>query len=599
MNAVFSLFSKHLRHVRSEIWICLFLTLLTLAVYRQVGNYHFINFDDGGYIYENSRVIEGLTIDNIVWAFTTDHESNWHPITWISHMIDCDLYGLDPGRHHATNLFIHICNTLLLFLFLRKLSGALWRSALVAALFSLHPLQVESVAWISERKNLLCGLFWMLTLLSYTWYVKQPSVSRYLTVAGVFALGIMAKPMIVTLPFVLLLLDFWPLRRFQFNRQIDLNDFLKRVLEKIPLVTLSALTCAATLFAQQKGGAVIPLAAYPFWARISNGFISYAMYIKNVVWPSKLAVFYPLPEKVNGLQVTGAVILFALISFWVLKNARRKPYALVGWLWYVGSLVPVIGLVQVGSQAMADRYAYLPIIGLFIGMIWTTEEMARSWKVHPKWLLVSAVSVLMAFSITTWRQTGYWKDSIHLFSRAAAVTTDNYVAHNNLGLALKAHGRRQEAFDHFSESLRINPNYSIAHVNLGNALAKKGLLDKAARHYRMALKVTPDNSKTYKNYGGVMVQMGKLKEATALFRKALQIDPDYPDAHNDIGVALAVQGKIDEAISHLKEALRLAPGHEKAANALRLALAVRSNFEITQKSDRPWITDPQSNKVTK
>ncbi len=566
---------KHLRRVRSEIWICLLLTLITLAVYGQVRDHNFVNFDDNGYIYENPRVKTGVTPDNIAWAFTKLHESNWHPLTWISHMIDCEIYGMDPGRHHAANLFIHICNTLLLFLAMHRLSGALWRSAWLAALFSLHPLQVESVAWISERKNLLCGLFWMLTMLSYARYVKQPSIFRYALVVGCFALGIMTKPMVVTLPLVLLLLDLWPLRRMQLIRGLDFKTLLKPILEKVPLLALSALSCAATLFAQQKGGAVIPLAAYPLSARICNGFIAYAMYIKNVVWPSKLAVFYPLPEQINGLHVAGAVMLFSVITFGGVKNAHRCPYRLVGWLWFVGTLVPVIGLVQVGSQAMADRYMYLPIIGLLTAMVWTTDAVIQSRKISPRWPAVAAVCALAAFSMVTWRQTGYWKNSVRLFSRAVAVTAGNYVAHNNLGLALKANGRMREAFDHFSESLRINPNYSIAHVNLANTMVENGLLDEAARHYRMALMVTPNDPKTYKNYGGAMVQMGKVEEAVALFRRALDIDPNYPDAHSDLGIALAVQGRISEAISHFREALRLAPHHRKAANALRMALTVR------------------------
>jgi len=578
MNAGFRSFSNRFRHVRSEIWICLFLTLLTLAVYRQVGNYHFINFDDGGYIYENPRVIEGLTLDNIVWAFTTDHESNWHPITWISHMIDCEIYGMNPGRHHATNLFIHICNTLLLFLFLCKLSGSLWRSALVAALFSLHPLQVESVAWISERKNLLCGFFWMLTLLGYARYVAQPSLLRYLTMIGFFVFGLMAKPMIVTLPFVLLLLDYWPLSRLQ-DSQVPLSKTgYALIAEKIPFFVLSILSCGVTLLVQQKGGAVTSFEAYPLWARAANALVSYTVYIKNMVWPLNLAIFYPLPEEISVWQVLSATCFLAAITFWVLKNAKRKPYALVGWLWYVGTLIPVIGLVQAGSQALADRYAYLPIIGLLIGIVWTAAGFVCDRKIEVRWPAISAVAALTIFSITTWVQAGYWKDSSNLFSHTLSVTSKNYVAHNNLGLALGAEGKPDEAAFHFLRSLQIHPNYAPAHINLGNALVQKGKVEEAIRHYSTALKLKPGNSRAYKNYGLAMVRMSRLQEATSLFRKALQIDPDYPDAHNDIGVALAVQGKIDEAISHFKEALRLAPGHEKAASALRLARAAKDNF---------------------
>jgi protein O-mannosyl-transferase len=568
--------SNSLHHVRSEIWICLFLTILTLAVYHQVGSHQFVNFDDGGYIYENPRVVDGLTIDNIVWAFTTGHESNWHPVTWISHMIDCNIYGLDPGRHHATNLFIHICNALLLFLLLRKLTGELWPSALVAALFSIHPLQVESVAWVSERKNLLCGLFWILTLLGYIRYIARPCLGRYLAMISFFALGLMAKPMIVTLPFVLLLLDYWPLCRTR-SRLPRYRIWYPLIVEKIPFFLLSALSSAVTLLVQQKGGAVTSFQAYPLWARVANATVSYAAYIKNMVWPFNLAIFYPLPGEISVWQVLGATCLLSAISFWVLKNANRRPYALVGWLWYAGTLIPVIGLVQVGSQAMADRYAYLPAIGLFMGIVWTAAGFFRNRKIEKKWPAITAAAALVIFSITTWIQAGYWKDSFHLFSRALSVTSKNYVAHNNLGLALEARARPDEAAFHYSKSLQIHPEYGPALINSGNALAKKGNIEGAIRHYSKALKLKPGNSRAYKNYGLAMVRMGRPDEAISLFRKALQIDPDYPDAHNDIGIALAVQGKIDEAISHFKEALRLAPGHEKAANALRLALAAKNN----------------------
>ncbi|RJQ54894.1 MAG: tetratricopeptide repeat protein [Desulfobacteraceae bacterium] len=498
-----------------------------------------------------------------------------------------------------TNLFIHILNSLLLFLALRRMTGGVWQSAFAAAVFALHPLQVESVAWISERKNLLCGFFWMLTLLTYAVYTENPTPFRYLVMTAGFTLGVMAKPMIVTLPFVLLLLDYWPLSRFPRQRipaqglplapRTGLGHAGQGrfgipgiILEKLPLIGLSALSCALTWSAQHQGGALIPVAAYPVAARVANALVSYGMYIFKTVWPSNLAVFYPLQEAIDLRQVGCAAILLTAVTLWVVKAARQKPYAIVGWLWFAGTLVPVAGLVQAGSQAMADRYMYLPIIGLAIGACWGCPAFSADRKFGKALFAVSASAVAL-FSTITWIQTGYWKDSITLFSHTAAATSENYLAHNNLGLALKESGNIRGAFIHYSESLRIDPEYAIARINLGNVFAEKGDLEGAAYHYRMALEADRKDSRAYKNLGGLLVRMGKPEEAASFLRKAIELDPSHPDAHSDLGVALALRGRIPEAIPHFKEALRLAPGHKKAAVAFGLAMGFNgSKRKVTE-----------------
>ena len=593
--------------IRYDIWACLFLTFITLAVYGQIINHDFVYFDDGRYVFQNPYVKGGFTPETVIWAFTSISESNWHPVTWLSHMLDHVLYGMNPGLHHLTNLIFHILTTLLLFLFLKRITGAFWQSSFVAALFALHPLQVESVAWVSERKNVLCAFFWMLTLWGYIRYVEKPTLRRYLSTLLFFILGLMAKPMVVTLPFVLLLLDYWPLGRFHQTGKRPIS--YPAVWEKIPFFLLSAASSAVTLVAQQRGGSIGSAAVYPFGERVANALLSYVKYMGKMVWPFELTVFYPFPSVIPGWQVAGPFLLLAAISFGVIKGARQRPYAVVGWLWYIGTLVPVIGLVQVGSQAMADRYTYLPLIGLFMVAAWGVSEFSARHRIKKVWLTASAGVLLSLLITTTWRQVGYWENSVALFTRALAVTADNPVAHNNLGYTLSTQGKFGKAINHYLEALRLypdcvvahynlgnalgnldkpsqaiyhyrevlrlNPKHTGAHNNLGNVLAKQGKLNDAVKHYSAALKIDSENPKTYKNFGAVLVRLGRLGEAIPLFREALKIYPDYPDAHSDLGVALAIQGRMAEAIAHFRKALRLEPGHGNAAHALELALAAR------------------------
>ncbi len=435
--------------MRSEACIWLILITAVLLVYWQVGDHEFINYDDNVYITDNAQVQKGLTSKGIIWAFTTSHTGNWHPLTWISHMLDCELYGLNPRGHHLTNVLLHMANAILLFVVLRWMTGAIWRSGLVAALFALHPLHVESVAWAAERKDVLSTFFWLLTMVAYVHYVNRPGGKRYLLVLVTFFLGLMAKPMLVTLPFVLLLLDYWPLNRFK-PRAVtgsvedqslgfqssgdDKLPILKAVMEKTPLFLMSLFSCVVTVMAQQEAGAISTLEIVPFKLRIANGLVSFVAYMGKMIWPQDLAVFYPHP--ISDLQIwkpVAAGLFLLIVSTVALWVAQRCRYVLVGWLWYLGTLVPVIGLVQVGEQAMADRYTYVPLIGLFIVVVWGFADLVKGWRSR-RWVVsVSAAVMVLALMAGSWLQVAHWKSSVKLFKHALDATSNNYVAHYNLG----------------------------------------------------------------------------------------------------------------------------------------------------------------------
>jgi len=482
-----------------DMLVCLFLIISTAAVYWQVRDFQFVNFDDDKYIYQNRHVQEGLTLESITWAFTTIHAKNWHPLTWLSHMLDCKIYGNNPGGHHYTNLLFHIANTLLLFLVFRKMTGCLWQSAFIAALFALHPLHVESVAWVSERKDVLSTFFWMLTMWSYIWYVEHPIVHRYLLVVLLLALGLMSKPMLVTLPFVLLLLDFYPLNRFKFqlsdnsaNSRQKSNTF-RLILEKIPLFILVAMASAVTFYAQKKGGAVRSLEIYPIKVRIANAMVSYVKYIGNMVYPSDLTVLYPHPGLLPWWKISFACLLLASISFLAIRTAKQKPYFAMGWLWYLGTLIPVIGLVQVGKQSMADRYTYVPLIGIFIIIAWGVPEFMAKWRYRKICLTMSGTVVITILMAMTWKQVGYWRNSITLFEHPLKITSNNYLPHNNLGCALDKRGHTAEAMEHYLQALQIKPDFWNAHYNLAVDLFRVGDIDGAIDHFRKAVQLKPDN----------------------------------------------------------------------------------------------------------
>jgi len=575
--------------------LCLFLIVATLAVFWQVRNHELVNFDDHHYITENPHLQAGLTPKNVIWAFTTTHASNWHPLTWLSHTLDCQLYGLNPSGHHLTSVLLHLANTLLLFLVLRRMTGALWRSGFVAALFALHPLHVESVAWVAERKDVLSTLFWMLTIWAYCRYVSRPVLIRYLLIALFFTLGLMAKPMLVTLPLVLLLLDYWPLGRLQIggshsahNLLVEVSDTgkqkkssaLRLVLEKFPLFALAAISSVVTLIAQQRGGALGSVDLYPIKIRVANAFISYVSYMGKMIWPHHLTVYYPYPRSALPIwQAAGAALILICVSIAIMRASRQQPYLSVGWLWYLVTLVPVIGLVQVGTQAMADRYTYVPLIGLFIIIAWGFPDLLEKWRHRRIGLDLLAGAVLLISMICTWKQLHHWRNSITLWQHALSVTQNNYLAHENLGIAFAEQGMFEEAIAQQRKATQIMPNSAEAHNNLAVALAQQGRFTEAVTHYYEVLRLRPDTAEAHNNLGNAMVELGKIEAAVDHYLRAIQLEPQYAEAYNNLGNALAQQRKLNEAIAHYAQALRIKPTYAKAHNNLGVALARQGRFD--------------------
>jgi Flp pilus assembly protein TadD len=528
----------------------------------------------------NPHVQGAFSAANLTWAWTTTQAANWHPLTWLSLMLDTQLFGKGAWGYHLTNLLLHLANTLLLFGLLRRLTGATLRSALVAALFAVHPLHVESVAWVSERKDVLSTLFGFLTVWAYARYAEAPGLRRYLLVVLGLALSLMAKPMLVTLPFVLLLLDYWPMRRWRLAGAASDDGTPPRsavpagwlLLEKLPLLVLSAASSAMTVWAQRHGRAIQELAGLPLPARLSNALVSYVDYLRQTIWPSDLALFYPHPgANLPAWQVAGAALLVLAVTALALWGGRRWPYLLVGWLWYVGTLVPVIGLVQVGFQARADRYTYVPLIGIFLMLSWGLTDLARRW--HGREVLACAAGLaLICFTAITWSQTRYWHDSVTLWNHTLEVTEGNFIAHNNLGEILTEQGKAAEATRHFREALRIRPDSKEAHNNLGIIFINQGEAAEAIWHLREAVRLEPAYSDAHNNLGIALVNQGKAAEATRHFREAVRLKPDNSKYHNNLGGILIRQGKRAEAIQHFREAVRLEPGSREATHNLRIAL---------------------------
>jgi tetratricopeptide (TPR) repeat protein len=573
--------------MKREALICLALAVSILAVYWQVTGYDFTDYDDNVYITDNPHVQSGITSKSLGWALTATRSGNWHPLTWFSHILDCRLFGLNPRGHHLTSLLLHIANSILLFLALRWATSAIWPSALAAALFAIHPLHVESVAWVAERKDVLSTFFWLLTMLAYIRYAKSPNRRTYLLVVLFFALGLTAKPMLVTLPFVLLLLDYWPLNRFQLRgNYASVHDGrgepspeklppIKLIVEKLPMFMLSGIVSAVAFWAQKKAGAMSGLEIVPFKWRIANAVLSYATYMGKLIWPQNLAVFYPHPrDSLPIWQVALAGLFLLILSTVIVRLATRYKYGLVGWLWYLGTLIPVIGLVQVGEQAMADRYTYVPLIGLYLIIAWGLADLGKQNRRLRTVLTVSVTSILMVLALCTWQQAKLWRNSITLFEHTLEVTTNNYVAHYTLGNALALQGNLAGAITHYEEALQIKPNYAEAHNNLGNALAMQGNLAEAVRHYKESLRITPSQGNTHRNLGVALDRQGKHEEAIRHYEEALRINPRDSQSHNNIGVTLAEQGKLEEAVVHFTQALKINPNFTEAQrnleNGLRL-----------------------------
>ena len=560
---------------RTDLLIAVALAAATLTVYGQVISHQFIGLDDDLYILDNSMVNAGLTLRGIAWAFSTFHAANWHPLTWLSHMIDVQLFGLNAGGHLLVNSLIHVSNTLLVFLFLKRVTGARWRSALIAALFALHPLHVESVAWAAERKDTLAAFFGLLSLLAYARYVEAVSWKRYALVALTLGLGLMAKPMLVTWPFVLLLLDYWPLGRLEWKPADGIKRFAKASLplirEKIPLFCLVAASMIVTYIAQSRGGAVQGFINAPLSWRVSNAVVAYTKYLLLTFWPSGLGVYYPFSsEGVPAWQVAGALVLLAAITATAMREASRRPYLITGWLWFLGTLVPVIGLVQVGGQAMADRYHYLPSIGLFVALVYGVADLAAARRVGAVTIAAAAATALVVLAALAGMQVRRWRDSVTLFEHTLSVTSDNVVVQYNLGQVLGKQGRYDEALPHFEEALRIKPDFFDALMNVGFTLSAQGKPAEAIGFYNKAVSVQPGSAKAHQQLGLVLVKLEKKDEALQQFYKALELAPNDADIRTNLGLMLARLGKFREAAEQLNEALRLNPNSAEAHNNLGL-----------------------------
>ena len=568
------------------------LVAITLIVFGQTIRHDFVNYDDDTYVYQNPQVLHGVTIRGCSWAFTHSHSANWHPLTWISHMLDCQVWGLQPGGHHLTSVLLHAVAAVLLFIVLRRMTGALWRSAFVAALFAVHPLHVESVAWIAERKDVLSGVFFVLTLVAYVYYVGKPgSWGRYLLLVGLFALGLMSKPTLVTTPFVLLLLDYWPLRRFSAqplgksrHRQTTQSRAWVPIIEKLPLFVLCAASSLATILAQKSS--ITAVAGLPLAWRIKNAVVSYVLYLREFIWPARLAVLYPHPENNLSLwQVSLAIVVLALITTGTFVLRKKRPYLIVGWLWYLGMLVPMIGLIQVGFQSRANRYTYLPHIGLYIMVAWGLTDAVASLPKRRPVLSAAGVVVLLLLTSLASIQTSYWKNSESLWIHTLRVTSDNAVAHNNLGNFYLDHDRVDEALEQYKVSLDISRPfadqksrlglseraYADAENNFGLALTKKGRTNEAVAHFERVLSRFANNPKAHLNMGNVLLNEGRPDEAIVHYRKALMAYPAYADAHFNLGNALVQKAEVDQAIAQYEQTLDIQPDFAEAENNIGIA----------------------------
>ncbi|PYJ11908.1 MAG: hypothetical protein DMF06_01220 [Verrucomicrobia bacterium] len=562
---------------RNDLLLALALVASTLAVYSQVLSHQFINYDDDNYIWNNPMVSGGLSAEGIRWAFTTFHSASWHPLAWISHMLDCQLFGLNAGGHLFVNALIHSANTFLLFLFLKRVTGTTWRSAIVAALFALHPLHVESVAWAAERKDTLSTFFGLLCLLAYARYVKKPSWWRYVFVAGWLALGLLAKAMLVSWPFLLLLLDYWPFRRVEWQTAHGTRGFAKAWLpllrEKVPLFALVAVSMVFTYIAQVRWGAVAELSDVSLPWRLAHALVSYATYLRLTFWPQGLAVYYPSsPHMAPAWQWGGALVVLGAITAVALRGARDRPYLIVGWLWFLGMLVPVIGLVRAGDQAIADHFTYFPLIGLFIALVFGLADLARTWRSGRISIATMAAVIIALLAFLTAVQVSRWRDSETLYGYILSVNPDNAVVQNNLGSALGQRGKHAEAIPHFAEAVRIRPNYFDALANWGQALLDQGKAAEAVGFFQQALVLKPDSGKTHWQLGVVLENLRKHDEATQQFYEAIRLAPRDFEMRANLGWKLASQGKLAEAIEQLNEALRLNPNSAEAHNNLGLVL---------------------------
>lgn len=561
-----------------HILIILIIILMTLAGYWQVFHHEFVYFDDDLYIFENPHIRDGLSWEGIRWALTADLLSDspnadfWIPVTFLSHLLTFELFGLNPAGHHLVNLVFHILNSILLYWVLQSMTGVRWPSFWVAMLFAVHPLHVESVAWVTERKDVLSAFFWLLTIGAYIQYTQRSRWHRYLLLTIFFSLGLMAKPMVATLPVILLLMDYWPLKRIPMSYQ-SLREFLSVIgvfiLEKIPLFIVSLIFGGITFWGMERQGNLSSLNVISLWDRIANALTGYVTYIKKMIWPSNLAVFYPLPSDTRPIWelLVAALVLF-VVSALVIRNIRKRPYLFVGWSWYLTALVPVIGLFQVGDQAVADRYAYLPFIGLYVMIAWgATEARERfpQWKVLPVLLVVFLFSVL---TVGTRLQVRHWKNSVTLFEHALRVTGENFKLRHNMGIAYYKLGRKDEAIRHYQSAITLNPNFPDGYNNLGIILAEQGQTDRAITQYQAALKLRSSYFEAHYNLGNAYRDLGRMEESVKAYQAALTLRPSYAEAHRELGLALKGLGRVDESLQEIRITLGLSPNDAAAHNLL-------------------------------
>jgi protein O-mannosyl-transferase len=600
----------------APLWISLALAMLTVVVYAPVRTFQFVNWDDPGYVTENATVQQGLTWESVTWAVTTGHSPYWHPVTWLTHLADVQLYGLEAGGHHVTNLVFHVANVVLLFLLLRRLTGAAGPGAFVAAMFAVHPLHVESVAWVTERKDVLSGFFWILTIWAYARYVERRDWRRYAAVLGLYLLALMSKPMVVTLPVVLLLLDWWPLGSrstgrlpvtrdaeargggapraiINADRASELPLTSKVLIDKLPLFAMAIGTGIATIVIQKQVGAVAGLDVLPFSERLSNAIVGCAEYLWKTIWPARLAPFYPIHHYPIALVATVALALAAVTAF-AFRLRHSRPWLLVGWGWYLVTIAPIAGLVQVGEQRIADRFMYIPIIGVLVIVAWGFAEMVTRARVAT----AAALLVVGVSAVTARAQVAHWTDSFELWDHSTRVTPDSYIAfekrgealrdrgayaesiasyqralalappkspgylgiiHNSIGMVLARQGKTGEAHIHFAEAVRFSPNFAEARSNFGNALAVEGRFDEAIEQYRAAVLLKPDFTEAQVGLGGALLSLRRGAEAAPRYEEALRVNPNLAEAHNGLGAALAMQGRDADAMAQYVEALRLKP----------------------------------------
>ena len=535
---------------RQKLIVYLVLTIVTLAAFWQVTQYGFINFDDGAYVTKNSHVQSGITLDGFRWAFSTATNRLWNPLIWLSLMFDNQLFGLNAGGYHLTNLILHIMSTLLLFWLLNRMTGAIWKSAFVAALFALHPLHVESVAWIAERKDVLSAFFWMLTLCLYVYYTEKPTIRRYLLVLFSFVCGLMSKPMVVTLPVIMILLDYWPLGRFQSNKG---SLLLWQLREKTPLFVLSAFLAIGTVYTMYSP----TIKYFPLCSRFANAPVSFITYLGKTFFPHDMAVFYPFSNQLPVWQVMGSVLLIFVISVTAIAMMKHMPYFFVGWLWYAITLMPVIGIIQNGYYAMADRYTYLPSVGIFIMLSFGIPFLFPRKDILKKVLFPAAIAILFVLVILTWQQCSYWKNSITLFSHALQITKDNYLAHNNLGLALFDEGKIEEAINHYNKIIRITPTFAVAYNNRGTAYGALGQYQLAIEDFNKAIRLSPNYTDAYSNRANAYIYLGQHQRAMEDFNEAIRLNPNDTNAYSNRGINYFMQGNKNLGCSDAQKACAL------------------------------------------